>query len=84
MNIKRKVKIFKALCEETRLLIVEELLKGEKHACKLPKLIGRTQSNTSMHLKKLQHLGIVKSRREGKSIIYYIANEEVQKVLSLF
>ncbi len=81
MNNDDKLKIFKALSEETRLLIVQELLKKEKCACELPVLINRTQSNTSMHLAKLQDLGIIKSRRDGKMIIYSINDEEVRKLM---
>lgn len=71
------LKLLKALSEETRYRIVETLLKGEKCACEIPSLIDRTQSNTSMHLLKLVELGILKSRREGKKIIYSIKDFRV-------
>jgi len=71
------LELLKALCEETRYRIVEVLLKGEKCACELPGLIGRTQSNTSMHLAKLLGSGVLKSRRDGKKIFYSIKNLKV-------
>ena len=75
------IKLLKALGEESRYLIVEVLLKGEKCACEIPALIGRTQSNTSMHLKKLKEWDLIQSRREGKKIIYFIKE---RRVYSLF
>jgi ArsR family transcriptional regulator, lead/cadmium/zinc/bismuth-responsive transcriptional repressor len=69
--------LFKALGEETKYQILKTLLDGELCACKIPQKIGRTQSNTSMQLKKLTSLGILKSRREGKKIIYSIKDQRV-------
>lgn len=83
MNQEKAIKIFKALGEETRFLIVKELLNKELCACEIPLKINRTQSNTSMHLSKLHDLGIVESRREGKSIIYSVKDKDVIKIMSL-
>ena len=80
MNVKDNIKLLKALSEETRYKIIEILLDGEKCACKLPILINRTQSNTSMHLSKLLNLGILKSRRDGKMILYSIKSLQVCKI----
>jgi DNA-binding transcriptional ArsR family regulator len=76
MPKKSDILLFKALGEETAYRIIELLtqkrtsanLPGEYCACEIPSLIKRTQSNTSMHLAKLQEWGIIKSRREGKKI----------------
>ena len=81
MDRTSNLKLLKALSEETRYKIVEVLLKGEKCACKIPALIDRTQSNTSMQLLKLVNLGILKSRRDGKKIIYSIKDFRVCDVL---
>ncbi|MBR9701294.1 winged helix-turn-helix transcriptional regulator [Candidatus Pacearchaeota archaeon] len=83
MTIEHNLKLLKALSEETRYKIVEVLLKGEKCACEIPALIGRTQSNTSMHLTKLSDLGILKSRRDGKSILYSIKDFRVCDVFKI-
>ncbi len=77
MNRTENLKLLKALSEETRYRIVEVLLKGERCACVLPGLIDRTQSNTSMHLAKLLDSGVLKSRRDGKKILYSIKNLKV-------
>jgi ArsR family transcriptional regulator, lead/cadmium/zinc/bismuth-responsive transcriptional repressor len=75
--------LFKALSEETRYKIIEVLLKKEICACEIPFLIHRTQSNTSMHLAKLLKYDIIKSRREGKKIIYSIKNNNIKKIFKI-
>lgn len=77
------IQIFKALSEETRYKIIKVLLEGEKCACEIPDLIGKTQSNTSMHLAKLQDWDIIKVRKDGKKRLYSIDNEKVRKLLKL-
>lgn len=72
-----ELEILKCLGEETKFKIIKLLLNGELCACEIPKLIQRTQSNTSMHLKKLIEKNILQSRREGKSIIYSIQDNRV-------
>ena len=78
-----KVQLFKALSEETRYKIVKVLLEGEKCACEIPGLIGKTQSNTSMHLAKLQDWGIIKLKKDGKMRLYSIDNEKIRPILKI-
>jgi ArsR family transcriptional regulator, lead/cadmium/zinc/bismuth-responsive transcriptional repressor len=84
MNKKQNLRLLKALSEETRYRIIEVLLKGEVCACKIPALIGRTQSNTSMHLSKLVELGIVQFRKVGKTSPYSIKDEMVYDIFKIF
>ena len=77
----KAIKIFKTLGEETRFLIIKELLKNELCACEIPSLIGRTQNNTSMHLTKLQDLGFIKSRRKGKMVLYSINDKDIKTIM---
>jgi ArsR family transcriptional regulator, lead/cadmium/zinc/bismuth-responsive transcriptional repressor len=80
--MKENLRLFKSLGAETTYLIVESLLLGERCACELPKIIGRTQSNTSMHLAKLLDLGILKSRKEGKCILYSIKDKRIYVIFN--
>ncbi len=77
LKMHENIKLFKALGEETRYRIIEVLLQEEVCACKIPELIGRTQSNTSMHLSKLKDLDIIQYRKQGNRIIYSIKDERV-------
>ncbi|MFH0978015.1 MAG: metalloregulator ArsR/SmtB family transcription factor [Candidatus Woesearchaeota archaeon] len=91
MPDKNRLLLFKALGEETKYRIIELLLKkggctcetGEYCACEIPSIIKRTQSNTSMHLAKLQEWGIVNSRREGKKILYSIKDKRVYEIFKI-
>ncbi len=71
------LKIMKALSDGTRLKIVEFLLDGEKCVCEIFPHVRRTQSTTSIQLGKLEKSGILKSRRDGKKILYSIKDFRV-------
>ena len=68
-------KVFKAFCDENRLMILEILQSGEKCACHLLKKINISQSTLSHHMKILCESGVVKNRKEGKWTYYSISNE---------
>ena len=59
-------KIYKALCDEKRLIILEHLRSGEKCACVLIEVMSIAQSALSYHMKILCESKIVKSRQDGK------------------
>ena len=82
--MEEKLKIFKGLADETRLKIVELLLLGELCVCEIIPQIDRAQPTVSLQLRKLEHLGIVKSRREGKSVFYSLNNKKVSQILAVF
>jgi ArsR family transcriptional regulator, lead/cadmium/zinc/bismuth-responsive transcriptional repressor len=75
--------LFKALGEDTKFLIMKSLLNEELCACKIPLKIKRTQSNTSMQLSKLIEWNLIKSRRDGKMILYSIKDNRVNKAFKL-
>ena len=63
-------RVFKALSDPNRLLIVEMLQNGEKCACQLLEDLNIGQSTLSHHMKNLCESGIVHCRREGKWMYY--------------
>ncbi len=81
--MKDSLRIFKALCNETRLKIVEFLLNGEKCVCEIVPFTKRTQSTVSIQLAKLQDLGIVESRRKGRKVFYRLTNNKVREILRI-
>lgn len=62
----KDAKIFKALCDEKRLMILELLRSGEKCACALIDDMNIAQSALSYHMKILCESNIVKARQDGK------------------
>jgi ArsR family transcriptional regulator len=73
------VKIFKALCDEKRLQVLELLQSGEQCACDLLEKIEIGQSTLSHHMKIMVESGIVNARKEGKWM-YYTISEEGSKI----
>ncbi len=72
MDYKQQAKIFKAVCDEKRLKILELLRDGEKCGCVLIDMTDNSQSALSYHMKILCESGIVTSRQEGKLTHYRI------------
>ena len=68
-------KVFKAFCDETRLMVLELLQSGEKCACVLIAKLGLAQPKLSYHMKILVESGIVAARKEGKWTHYSISAE---------
>ncbi len=81
--MKYELGIFKALSDETRLKIVIFLLDGEKCVCEIIPHTKRTQSTVSIQLKKLVKWGILKSRRDGKKILYHISDYNVCEIFKV-
>jgi len=69
----KNARVFKALCDEKRLEILEKLRGGEKCACVLLEQMDIGQSGLSYHMKILCDSGIVKSRQEGKWTHYSLS-----------
>ena len=82
MNAKqqRNYVLFKALGDKTRYNIILELVKQERCACELPKLVSRAQPTVSLQLKYLANAGILSNRREGKKVIYKISDRHVLRL----
>ncbi len=82
-NNKKNVKIFKALCDEKRLTILQLLKNGEKCSCVLGEKAEIAQSSMSYHMKILCESGIVASRTEGKWTHYSLSEEGRQNAVKV-
>jgi ArsR family transcriptional regulator, lead/cadmium/zinc/bismuth-responsive transcriptional repressor len=61
----------KALSDPTRLMLAEALREGEKLCvCDLSWIVGRSQNLVSRHLRALRSRGLVRSRKDGKMVMY--------------
>lgn len=81
--IQMSSKIFKALSDPTRLKMVEILKEGEICACNFAPLTQKAQPTVSQHLRILENAGIVKSRKEGKMVIYSVTNRKIFDLIKL-
>lgn len=65
---------FRALGDETRLRILEELIPGEQCVADLMAITGLGQSLVSHHLRTLRDAGLVADRRDGRWVYYGIVD----------
>lgn len=72
----------KALAHESRLLILCLLSEGENSVSDLEMKLAQRQSTVSQQLARLRLEGLVSYRRDGKSIYYSLANDDVRTILS--
>jgi DNA-binding transcriptional ArsR family regulator len=73
--------LLKSLANETRLMILCQLVDGEKSVGELADLLDIPQSPLSQHLARLRRDGLVETRREAQSIYYRLAGENAPRVL---
>ena len=75
--------LLKALANEYRLLILCNLMDGEKQVAELNELIELSQSSLSQHLARLREEGLVQTRRKSQMIFYSLAGTEVKQIISV-
>ena len=73
----------KALAHESRLMILCDLLHGEKSVGELEALLARRQSAVSQQLARLRLEGLVSARRDGKTIYYSIASDKARAIIAV-
>lgn len=74
--------LFKVFGDSTRIRILFVLFEAEVCVCDLAEVLNMTQSAISHQLKILKQNKLVKSRREGKSIFYSLADEHVRTIIA--
>lgn len=74
--------LFKVFGDSTRIRILFVLFEAEVCVCDLAAALNMTQSAISHQLKILKQSKLVKSRREGKSIFYSLADEHVRTIIA--
>ena len=73
--------LFKCFGDFTRVRILNVLLVAEVCVCDLAKLLGMTQSAVSHQLRVLKQARLIKSRRDGKTVFYSLADDHVATLL---
>ncbi|MFZ2281815.1 MAG: metalloregulator ArsR/SmtB family transcription factor [Prosthecobacter sp.] len=71
---------FRTLSEPSRLKILRTLEKGEKSISEIVEASGLSQANVSRHAQTLVDAGIVGRRREGLTVICFIADPGITKL----
>ena len=74
--------LFKVFGDSTRIRILYVLFEAEVCVCDLAEALNMTQSAISHQLRILKQNKLVKSRREGKSVFYSLADGHIQTIIS--
>ena len=82
-DVEATVRLFRALGDETRLRLLEQLRGGEQCVCDLTDALETGQSRLSFHLKCLKDVGVLRDRREGRWIYYALNPEAIAEIESV-
>ncbi len=74
--------VAKAMGHAHRLELLELVSQGERNVEALAERSGLSVANASQHLQHLRRAGLVTARREGKFVLYRLADEAVLSMLA--
>jgi len=75
MNVpeaRMRADILKALAHPVRVLLVDELSRGDRCVSDLVAIADVDQSNVSRHLAQLKQAGIISERRDGARVMHHL------------
>jgi len=75
--------LFKAFGDSTRMRILFALFRADICVCDLAETLNMTQSAISHQLRLLKQAKLVNGRREGKQIVYYLADDHVRTIIAM-
>lgn len=78
----RAAALLKSLAHPQRLMLLCHLGAGERSVTELEALIGARQAAVSQHLARLRDEGLVRRRRDGKTVFYALADQDVRRVIA--
>ncbi len=78
-----KAEFFKALAHPARIRVLELLAEGELSVGELVEEVGLESSHLSQQLGVLRRANLVRTRKEGASVFYSLADRRLAKMLGL-
>ena len=75
--------LFKGFADPTRVQILSLLVHGEMCVSDIAVAIELSQSAVSHQLRMLKQMHLIKYRREGKNILYSLADDHVLTILQM-
>lgn len=82
-NAQAASNFLKAISHEGRLMILCQLASGEKSVTELEDLLSARQAAVSQQLSRLRLEGLVKPRRDGKTIYYSLVDDRSTKIMEV-
>jgi DNA-binding transcriptional ArsR family regulator len=80
-NARHAAGVLRQLGNASRFLLLGEIARGEATVAQLERSVGIGQPALSQHLAELRRSGLVKTRRESRSIHYSIADDRAQTLV---
>lgn len=81
--VQKLAELFKVFGDGTRLKIIYALLQKELCVCDICEIVEMSQSSVSHQLRLLKTTGLVKYRKEGKTVFYSLDDEHVNSIFSV-
>jgi ArsR family transcriptional regulator len=69
--------LFRAFSDTSRVRILYAIIEKELNTSLLAELIGVTESAISHHMRSLRQMHLVKSRRVGKEVFYFVDDPHI-------
>ena len=79
----RIAELFKAFADPTRVQILSNLVERELCVTDIAEAVELSQSAVSHQLRILKQMYLIKYRREGKNILYSLADDHVRTILQM-
>ena len=75
--------LFKVFGDSTRIRILYVLMEGERNVTEITENLQMNQSAVSHQLKILKTAKLIRARREGKMMIYSLADDHVKTIMAM-
>jgi ArsR family transcriptional regulator len=75
--------VAKALGHEHRIELIEQLAQGPRSVEPLAQRVGLSVANASQHLQQLRRAGLVGTQRDGKRVVYRLADDSEADIVAL-
>ncbi|MEI7669828.1 MAG: metalloregulator ArsR/SmtB family transcription factor [Pseudomonadota bacterium] len=82
-NAEKAETLLKHIANAKRLLILCNIVSGEKSVGELAEIVGLSQSAISQHLAKMRDAELITAEKRGQMVYYRISSMEAQALLSV-
>ena len=82
-TLEQIAELFKGFCDPTRVHILSLLERQELCVTDIADAVALSQSAISHQLRILKQMHLIKYRREGKNLLYSLADDHVKTILQM-
>ena len=82
-NTEELALFFKVFADSTRLRILKTLLSGESCVSDIAEKLNMEQSAISHSLSFIKQMKLIKSKRVGKQMVYFLADDHISSIITM-